>query len=115
MALGQRRDVARASDEFRSIIHPNGKLSGHVILKVRSLAARGLGDRFDIIRPSPTRVKNQATNLSAANSENLGFPVWEISNFFGTGERLVLSFLIEIVHRVLLACVSSIGPVTEVV
>jgi hypothetical protein len=61
-----------------------------VVLKVRCLTARCLGDWFDVFRPAPSRLEYQSSNLAVADLQNLDPTVWKFSNFIGLIERLVL-------------------------
>src|ERR1700752_185400 len=67
VAARKRRDVARAGDEFRAVVHPYSEPAAHVILEVRRLAALGLCDRLDVVRPAPPWLKNEASDFAPAN------------------------------------------------
>src|SRR5271165_4374040 len=78
MSARKRCDVARAGDELRAVVRPDRETSGHVILEVRRLAALGLGDRLDVVRPAPARFEDEAPDLASADVKNFGAPMRKV-------------------------------------
>src|ERR1700683_618368 len=70
VAFRERGDISGTRDELRAIVHPDGEFAGDVVLEMRGFAARGLGERLDVIGPAPAWLKYQATDLRAADGEN---------------------------------------------
>src|SRR5580692_2904800 len=98
MTLGQRGDISRSCDELGAVIHADGESSRHVVLEMRSLTARRLGQRLDVVRPAPPGTEYQAAHLGASYFQDLGSAVRKIADLFGLRERLVLGILLVIVH-----------------
>lgn len=72
MPLRKTGDVARPCDELGSVVHPDGQLSGDVVLEMRRFAALRSGDRFDLIRPAPPRFEGQPANGAITHVQDLG-------------------------------------------
>jgi hypothetical protein len=72
-----------------------------VVLEVRRFAARGAGDRLDVVRPAPTGLEDEAADLAAADLEDLGAAVRELAYLVRRLEALLLALVP--VHLVLLS------------
>src|SRR6186997_161002 len=90
VTAGQGGDVARSGDELRAVVHADRELAADVILEVRCLAARGLGDRLHVARPAPAGLELEAADAAAADVEDPRGAVREFPCLVGTLEALVL-------------------------
>jgi hypothetical protein len=66
---------------------------------MRSLAALGLRDGLDVVRPAPPRLEDEAPDLGSSDVEDLGSAVRELARLIRTLEALVLC----VVHLLLLS------------
>jgi hypothetical protein len=101
MTLRQGGDISGTGYEFSAIVHLDGESAGHVILKMRGLAAVGLGDGRDVGGPAPARFEHEAADLGSADTENLRSATRKFADFIGLGKGLMLGLLIVIVHGML--------------
>ena len=99
----QRRHVSRPSDELGAVVHPDRQPAGDVVLEMRRLAARRLGDRLDVVRPAPTRLENEPPDFAAADVQDLGPTVRKLAGLVRRLKGLVLRRL----HDALLVRVSG--------
>src|SRR3954462_3274979 len=93
VAAGQRGDVAWLGDELGPVVHADRQPAADVILEVRCLAARRVGDRLDVIGPAPARLEHEPPDLPAADLEDLRAAVGELARLLRRAEALVLCLL----------------------
>src|SRR5438309_7739840 len=101
VAARQRREVSRAGHELGAVVHADAKPPAHVVLEVRGLAACGLRDGLDVVRPAPAGLEDEAANRRASQGQQLGMPVLELTDLLGLDEALVLRSM-RVGHVVLL-------------
>ena len=99
MTARKRGDVAGLRDELRSVVHQDPKASADVVLEMRSLAALGLRDGLDVVRPAPPGLEDEASDLGSSDVEDLGSAIRELARLIRTLEALVLC----VVHLLLLS------------
>jgi hypothetical protein len=99
VAARQRRDVAWLRDELGAVVHLDREPPGQVVLEVRRLAAVRLGERLDVLRPSPSGLEDEASDGASADVEDLCATLRELTRLVGLREGLVLAAL---GHRFLL-------------
>src|SRR3954449_6430467 len=93
VAAGQRGDVARLGDELGAIVHADRQPAADVVLEVRCLAARRVGDRLDVGGPGPARLEHRPADPAAADLEDLRVAVGELARLLRRAEALVLGLL----------------------
>src|SRR5262245_29029776 len=57
VTAGQQRHIARLAIELGAVVHLDPQHAGHVVLKVRRLAALGLRQRLHGCGPAPARLE----------------------------------------------------------
>src|SRR4051794_18873918 len=93
VAAGQRGDVAGPGDELGAVVHADGQPAADVVLEVRCLAARRVGQRLDVVGPAPARLEHEPSDLAAADLEDLRAAVGELARLLRGAEALVLGLL----------------------
>src|SRR3954471_10888828 len=66
-AAGQRGDVAWLGDELGPVVHADRQPAADVVLEVRCLTARRVGDRLDVTGPAPGRLAAEPPARAAAS------------------------------------------------
>src|SRR5664280_2975206 len=93
VALGQRHHAAGSRLELPAVIHGDVNPTRRLVLKVRSLAPVGAGDRLDVVAPPPPGLQNEASDHPALHVQQLHPAVLEVSDLVGLAEVLVFDYL----------------------
>src|SRR5437867_5084782 len=94
MSGGQQRHLARPELLLASVIHAHPETSRDMVLKVTSLAALGIYDRFYAGRPFPSRLQSSTSKRDSAQCHEFQFPLVERTLLVWGGQ----SFLLHLWH-----------------
>src|SRR5438034_1003809 len=108
VAARQGGKVSGPRHKLGAVVHADAKPPADVVLEVRGLAACGLSDWLDVVRPAPAGLEDEAANRRASQGQQVGMPVRKLTDLLWLDEALVLRSM-RVGHIVLLygaGCVS---------